>query len=43
MSKDIHAAQEMMQKTGMAAVPTIIVDGQAVVGFDRRRLEALLT
>lgn len=37
------AAYEMVGKTGQQGVPVIDVDGQMVVGFDRRRLELLLS
>ena len=36
------AREEMVQKTGRLAVPTIAVGDQIVVGFDRQRLEELL-
>jgi len=36
------AAEEMVNLTGQMGVPVIVVDGQAVIGFDRARLEALL-
>jgi glutaredoxin-like YruB-family protein len=42
VSRDQAAAREMVQQTGQMGVPVIVVDGQAVVGFDRARLERLL-
>lgn len=42
MAADKNAREEMVQKTGRLAVPTIAVGNQVVVGFDRRRLEELL-
>lgn len=42
VSVDQRAAQEMVQLTGQMGVPVIRVDGQAMVGFDARRLEQLL-
>lgn len=43
VSKDQTRAQEMMQKTGMFAVPVIVVDGKdIVVGFDKAKLKELL-
>jgi len=42
VSRDQAAAREMVQQTGQMGVPVIVVDGQAVVGFDRPRLEQLL-
>lgn len=42
MSRDRAAAEEMVRLTGHMGVPVIVIDGQAVVGFDRPRLEQLL-
>ncbi|MFO8101449.1 MAG: glutaredoxin domain-containing protein [Dehalococcoidia bacterium] len=42
VSRDQAAAQEMVSLTGQMGVPVIAVDGQAVIGFDRARLERLL-
>lgn len=43
VSKDQARAQEMTQKTGMFAVPVIIVGGKdIVVGFDKTKLKQLL-
>ena len=36
-------AQELMRTTGQMGVPVTIIDGQTVIGFDRVRLEQLLT
>jgi glutaredoxin 3 len=45
ISKDIandqQAFDEMVQ-LGAQGTPTIVVDGEAVVGFNQRRLEALI-
>lgn len=43
VSVDRAAAYEMVNKTGQQGVPVIDYDGQMVVGFDRRRLELLLS
>jgi len=43
VSVDRAAATEMIQKTGQRAVPVTIIDGQVIIGFDRARLEDLLT
>ena len=43
ISRDRAAAQEVMQLTGQMGVPVIVIDGQAVIGFDRPRLDALLS
>lgn len=42
VSRDRAAADEMVRLTGHTGVPVIVVDGQVVVGFDRRQLEHLL-
>ena len=42
VSRDRAAADEMVRTTGQMGVPVIVVDGQAVIGFDRARLEQLL-
>ena len=40
---DRVAADEMIRKSGQMGVPVITIDDQVVVGFDRARLENLLT
>lgn len=42
VSRDQDAAERMMNLTGQMGVPVIVIDGQAVVGFDRMRIESLL-
>lgn len=42
VSRDRAAADEMVRLTGQMGVPVIVVDGQAVIGFDRARLQQLL-
>jgi len=37
------AAEEMVSKTGQMGVPVITIDNEVVVGFDRGRLEQLLS
>ena len=36
-------AEEMVKNTGQMGVPVILIDGQVVIGFDRGRLEQILT
>ncbi len=43
VAADPAAAQELERLTGQRAVPVIQVDGQVVVGFDRRALDRLLS
>ncbi len=42
VSQDQRKAQEMVQKSGQMAVPTIDIDGEIIVGFQKERLMALL-
>jgi glutaredoxin len=41
VSVDDQALDELMKK-GFSATPVTIIDGEAVVGFNRARLEQLL-
>ncbi|OGO29894.1 MAG: hypothetical protein A2Z29_05695 [Chloroflexi bacterium RBG_16_56_11] len=43
VSRDRAAGEEMVKATGQMGVPVIMVDGQAVIGFDRARIQALVT
>jgi glutaredoxin-like YruB-family protein len=43
LSVDRAAAEEMTRKTGQMGVPVIVIDDQVVVGFDRPRLDQLLS
>ncbi len=43
VSVDRAAAMELVQQTGQQGVPVTVIDGQIVVGFDRARLEHLLS
>lgn len=43
VSKDMERARKLVEQTGQYGVPVIDIDGEYVVGFDRPRLEALLT
>lgn len=42
MAENLSAREEMVNKTGSMAVPTLIIDGETVIGFDRGKLEKLL-
>ncbi|MBE3560839.1 MAG: glutathione S-transferase N-terminal domain-containing protein [Ktedonobacteraceae bacterium] len=42
VSRDRQAAQEMVRRSGQMGVPQAWIDGQVVVGFDRKRVDALL-
>jgi len=43
VSRDHAAAEEMVALTGQMGVPVIVVDGQAIIGFDRPRLQQLIS
>ena len=43
VSRDQKAAEDMVRKTGQQGVPVILVNGRPVVGFDRAKLERLLS
>ncbi len=42
VSRDTAAAQEMVRRSGQMGVPQAWINGQVVVGFDRKRVDALL-
>ena len=42
VSADVKARDEMVKKSGMMAVPVIDVDGNVVIGFDKRKISELL-
>ncbi|MBI2830304.1 MAG: PDZ domain-containing protein [Chloroflexi bacterium] len=43
ISRDPPAAREVVDRTGQRGVPVIIIDGQTIIGFDRPRLEQILS
>ncbi len=42
VSVDIAAAREMVKLSGQMGVPVLNIDGQAVVGFDKQKIDQLL-
>lgn len=42
VATDNSAAEEMVKISGQMGVPVIVVDGQAIVGFDKARLDSLI-
>ena len=42
VSVDLEAQKEMIEKTKQATVPVLDVEGEFVVGFDRKRICELL-
>lgn len=43
VSRDQNAARELVNRTGQMGVPVTIIDGQTIIGFDRTRLEQVLS
>ena len=43
VSRDRNAAQELVSRTGQMGVPVTVINGQAIVGFDRAQLEQALS
>lgn len=43
VSRDQLAAQELVSKTGQMGVPATVINGETIVGFDRARLEELVS
>ncbi|AUG56336.1 MAG TPA: NrdH-redoxin [Ruminiclostridium sp.] len=43
VSKDRDAAMEMINKSGQRGVPVIDVNGEIIVGFDKARLDSLIS
>jgi len=42
VSRDREAAEEMVRMTGQMGVPVIVINGEAIIGFDRARIQTLL-
>lgn len=42
VSQDEEAQKEMIKKSGQMGVPVIDIDGQIVIGFDRKKIMQLL-
>jgi len=43
VSKDYNAAMEMIRISGQRGVPVADINGNIVIGFDRQRLERLIS
>lgn len=43
VSKDRDAASEMINKSGQRGVPVIDVNGEIIVGFDKGKLDSLIS
>lgn len=42
VSKDEEALNEMLEKSGQMGVPVVDIDGEVIVGFDKKRIDQLL-
>lgn len=42
VAENDQAREEMIQKSGQMGVPVIEIDGQIVVGFDKKKISQLL-
>ncbi|MFA5086136.1 MAG: glutaredoxin domain-containing protein [Candidatus Paceibacterota bacterium] len=42
VSADLKAQEELIEKTKQATVPVLDIDGEFVIGFDRKRICELL-
>lgn len=42
VSQNKQALDEMIKLSGQMGVPTIVINGQIIVGFDKARIEELL-
>ncbi|MFA5008079.1 MAG: Uxx-star family glutaredoxin-like (seleno)protein [Candidatus Omnitrophota bacterium] len=42
VSQSKQALDEMVKLSGQMGVPTIVIDGQIIVGFDKARIEGFL-
>ena len=42
VAEDKEAAKEMIEKSGQMGVPVLDIDGEIVVGFDKKRIIELL-
>ncbi len=43
VSSDQGAADEMVKVSGQMGVPVLVFDGEPIVGFDKTRIDALIT
>lgn len=43
VSKDRDAASEMINKSGQRGVPVIDINGEIIVGFDKEKLNGLIS
>ncbi len=42
VSVDMEAAREMVKISGQMGVPVLVINGNVIVGFDKRKVELLI-
>ncbi len=42
VGRDKEAARDMIEKSGQSGVPVVDIDGEIVIGFDRKKIKKLL-
>ena len=42
VAKDDKAREEMIQKSGQMGVPVVDIDGQIIIGFDKKKISQIL-
>jgi glutaredoxin 3 len=42
VSKDHHAARDMVRRSGQSGVPVIDINGKIVIGFNRPKIDKIL-
>lgn len=43
VSQDPQAAQKMQEISGQLGVPVILIDNQVIIGFDKEKIEKILS
>lgn len=43
VSKDRNAASEMVGKSGQRGVPVLDIDGNIIIGFDKDKIDSLIS
>ncbi len=43
VSKDRNAASEMVSKSGQRGVPVLDIDGNIIIGFDKDKIDSLIS
>jgi glutaredoxin 3 len=42
ISRNKHAAKDIMRRTGQTGVPVVLIDNRPIVGFNREKIDRLL-